>query len=66
MVTATAGEPVYASLADKAYAAIRDRLIMLDIPPMTAIDDVALAKSLDIGRTPVREALKRLEIDRLV
>ena len=65
MVTATAGEPVYASLADKAYAAIRDRLIMLDIPPMTAIDDVALAKSLDIGRTPVREALKPLEIDRL-
>ncbi|MFR9728012.1 GntR family transcriptional regulator [Saccharopolyspora sp. MS10] len=59
-------EPVYTSLADKAYAEIRDRLIMLDIPPMTAIDDVALAKSLDVGRTPVREALKRLEIDRLV
>lgn len=53
-------------MADRAYAAIRDRLIMLDIPPMTAIDDVALAGSLDIGRTPVREALKRLEIDRLV
>lgn len=39
---------------------------MLDIAPMTAIDDVALARSLEIGRTPVREALKRLEIDRLV
>ncbi|OLM29964.1 Transcriptional regulator, GntR family [Pseudonocardia sp. Ae717_Ps2] len=59
-------EPEYTSLADKAYTVIRDRLIMLDIPPMTAIDDVALAKSLDVGRTPVREALKRLEIDRLV
>ncbi|OLM16883.1 Transcriptional regulator, GntR family [Pseudonocardia sp. Ae707_Ps1] len=59
-------EPEYASLADKAYTAIRDRLIMLDIPPMTAIDDVALAKALEVGRTPVREALKRLEIDRLV
>ncbi|WP_406693275.1 GntR family transcriptional regulator [Saccharopolyspora sp. ID03-671] len=54
------------SMAEKAYLAIRDRLIMLDIPPMTAIDDAALARSLDIGRTPVREALKRLEIDRLV
>nr|WP_255426348.1 GntR family transcriptional regulator [Pseudonocardia sp. C8] len=53
-------------MADKAYMAIRDRLIMLDIPPMTAIDDVALARSLEVGRTPVREALKRLEIDRLV
>lgn len=59
-------EPEYTSLADKAYTVIRDRLIMLDIPPMTAIDDVALAKSLEVGRTPVREALKRLEIDRLV
>ncbi|GAA4889077.1 GntR family transcriptional regulator [Saccharopolyspora cebuensis] len=59
-------EPAYVSLADKAYQAIRDRLIMLDIPPMAAIDDAALARSLDVGRTPVREALKRLEIDRLV
>ena len=59
-------EPQYASLADMAYTAIRDRLIMLDIAPMTAMDDVALARSLEIGRTPVREALKRLEIDRLV
>ncbi len=64
--TVPVDEPVYASLADKAYAEIRDRLIMLDIPPMAAIDDVDLARSLDIGRTPVREALKRLESDRLV
>ncbi len=55
-----------ASLADRAYAAIQDRLIMLDIPPMAPIDDVALAESLGVGRTPVREALKRLEVDRLV
>ncbi|WP_243788448.1 GntR family transcriptional regulator [Saccharopolyspora gloriosae] len=66
MDAVTSEETAYTSMADKAYLAIRDRLIMLDIPPMTAIDDVALAASLDIGRTPVREALKRLEIDRLV
>jgi DNA-binding GntR family transcriptional regulator len=59
-------EPQFALLADKAYATIRDRLIMLDIPPMSAIDDATLARSLGFGRTPVREALKRLEIDRLV
>lgn len=64
--SAATSEPVYASLADRAYEAIRDRLIMLDIPPMAAIDDVDLARSLDTGRTPVREALKRLESDRLV
>ncbi|WXJ99180.1 GntR family transcriptional regulator [Saccharopolyspora sp. ID03-671] len=65
MMTASEEHPA-PSMAEKAYLAIRDRLIMLDIPPMTAIDDAALARSLDIGRTPVREALKRLEIDRLV
>ena len=55
-----------ASLADRAYVAIRDQLIMLDIRPNEPIDDDALARSLGVGRTPVREALKRLEVDRLV
>ncbi len=55
-----------ASLADRAYTAVKDRLIMLDIRPGDPIDDDALAKDLGIGRTPVREALKRLEGDRLV
>src|SRR3954449_13096121 len=54
------------SLADRAYVAIRDRLIMLDIRPGDPIDDDQLAKDLGVGRTPVREALKRLEVDRLV
>jgi DNA-binding GntR family transcriptional regulator len=54
------------SLADRAYVAIRDRLIMLDIRPGDPIDDDELAKDLGVGRTPVREALKRLEGDRLV
>ncbi|MEV0698050.1 GntR family transcriptional regulator [Saccharopolyspora sp. NPDC050389] len=59
-------EPMPTSLAERAYAAIQDQLIMLDIPPMAPIDDLALSEALGIGRTPVREALKRLEIDRLV
>jgi DNA-binding GntR family transcriptional regulator len=54
------------SLADRAYLAIRDQLIMLEIRPNEPIDDDALASSLGVGRTPVREALKRLEGDRLV
>ncbi|WP_037360631.1 GntR family transcriptional regulator [Amycolatopsis orientalis] len=67
-VTLARDEPdqLPASLADRAYAAIQDQLIMLDIPPMSAIDDAALSASLGVGRTPVREALKRLETDRLV
>lgn len=59
-------EPTPTSLADRAYVAIQDLLIMLDIPPMAPIDDAALSESLGIGRTPVREALKRLQGERLV
>ncbi|MEV4729812.1 GntR family transcriptional regulator [Saccharopolyspora sp. NPDC049426] len=59
-------EPAPTSMAERAYAAIQDQLIMLDIPPMSPIDDLALSEALGIGRTPVREALKRLEVDRLV
>jgi DNA-binding GntR family transcriptional regulator len=58
--------PPGASLAEKAYVAIRDRLIMLDIRPGEPIDDDELANALGVGRTPLREALKRLEVDRLV
>lgn len=58
--------PAPISLADRAYAALQDWLIMLDIPPMAPIDDAAVSRSLGVGRTPVREALKRLEVDRLV
>nr|WP_308190401.1 GntR family transcriptional regulator [Pseudonocardia sp. TRM90224] len=54
------------SLADRAYEAIRDRLIMLDIRPGEPLNDELLAQELATGRTPVREALKRLEGDRLV
>ncbi|MHC1559329.1 GntR family transcriptional regulator [Actinomycetospora sp. C-140] len=54
------------SLSERAFAAIQDKLIMLEIPPMAPIDEVALVESLEVGRTPVREALKRLESDRLV
>lgn len=54
------------SFADQAYLVIRDKLIMLDIRPNDAIVESELAAQLKLGRTPVREALKRLEADRLV
>ena len=54
------------SLADLAYRQIKDRLIMLEIRPGEPINDIALAAELGVGRTPVREAVKRLETDHLV
>ncbi|MBO0827634.1 MAG: GntR family transcriptional regulator [Streptosporangiales bacterium] len=54
------------SLAEQAYRAIRDRLILLEIRPGEPINEDALTRSLEVGRTPVREALKRLASERLV
>ncbi len=53
-------------LAQQAYEALRDRLILLDLKPGQPLNDDALARELGTGRTPVREALKQLEKDRLV
>ena len=65
-VLAIADNAAKRSLADVAYESIRDRLLMLDIKPGDLLNDDDLAKDLGVGRTPVREALKRLELDRLV
>ena len=54
------------SLANLAYQRLKDKLIMLEIRPGEPINDALLAAELGVGRTPVREALKRLETDHLV
>jgi DNA-binding GntR family transcriptional regulator len=59
-------EATVESNADRAYEVIRERLVMLDIRPGEPINDDRLAAELGLGRTPVREALKRLEQERLV
>ena len=53
-------------LADRAYAALRDRIVALRIAPGAPINEDALGRELDMGRTPVREAIKRLALENLV
>ena len=53
-------------LADRAYRALRDRLVTLRIPPGAPIDEDAIGRELKMGRTPVREAIKRLALENLV
>jgi DNA-binding GntR family transcriptional regulator len=53
-------------LSDRAYVALRDRLVSLRIPPGAPIDEEALTGELGVGRTPVREAIRRLALERLV
>ena len=54
------------SLAEKAYAALEERIVTLDFAPGEVLSENALAASLGIGRTPVREALQRLVREGLV
>ena len=54
------------SMADRAYGAIKEKLVLLHIKPGAPINELELAAELNVGRTPVREALKRLESDHLV
>src|ERR671927_1502302 len=53
-------------LSDRAYAALRDRLVALQIPPGAPIDEESLTAELGVGRTPVREAIRRLALEGLV
>jgi DNA-binding GntR family transcriptional regulator len=53
-------------LADRAYEELRDRIVSLEIPPGAPIDEVMLGEELEMGRTPVREAIKRLALENLV
>lgn len=66
LVTLEPGRHNVTSLSEKAYYLLRDRLITLQIPPGATIDERALQNELRVGRTPLREALRKLADDRLV
>jgi len=53
-------------LADRAYRDLRDRLVTLRIAPGAPIDEDLIGRELEMGRTPVREAIKRLALENLV
>ena len=54
------------SFADFAYRILCDELIVLDIKPGEPLNDEVISRRLGVGRTPIREAMKRLESDHLV
>ncbi len=55
-----------ASHADRAYYAIRELIVTLELPPGSVVREPELTERLGIGRTPVREALQRLAQERLI
>jgi DNA-binding GntR family transcriptional regulator len=56
----------YASLTQKAYRRLEELIVTLQLPPGAVLSEAALAKQLEIGRTPIREALQRLAREGLV
>jgi DNA-binding GntR family transcriptional regulator len=53
-------------LSEKAYHLIKEKIITLQLEPLAVIDEQALMKDLDLGRTPIREALHQLAAEGLV
>ncbi len=58
------GEP--SLLADQAYLALRELIVTLELPPGALVKEPELVERLGIGRTPVREALRRLSQEKLI
>jgi DNA-binding GntR family transcriptional regulator len=54
------------SQSEEAYLRIRDRIVSLEMPPGSVVNEARLRENLNIGRTPIREALQRLARENLV
>ncbi|WP_028402832.1 GntR family transcriptional regulator [Ectobacillus panaciterrae] len=54
------------SFRDEVYLALKKAIVMLELQPEQRLNDKELAEEFGISRTPVREALKRLEDEGLV
>ncbi len=57
---------VHNSLHDEVAAQLREQIFAGDLAPGSFIDELALTQTLDISRTPLREALKVLAAEGLV
>lgn len=52
--------------ADDAYERLKRLIVNLSLPPGKLLDERTLMASLNIGRTPLREAIQRLTMEQLV
>jgi DNA-binding GntR family transcriptional regulator len=52
--------------ADRAYVDLRDRIVTQQLAPGTVLREDELMRELGVGRTPLREAVKRLALENLV
>lgn len=65
-VRSSTTEGALRSLTDEAYRLIEAQIVTLKLAPGEVVTEQVLCKRLNIGRTPVREAIVRLKHDGLV
>ena len=53
-------------VAERAYVELRDQIVTLRLAPGTVLREDELMREMGIGRTPLREAVKRLALENLV
>jgi DNA-binding GntR family transcriptional regulator len=58
--------PTTGLIAERAYLELRERIVTLHLAPGTLLREDDLMRELGIGRTPLREAIKRLALENLV
>ncbi len=66
MAIASPEPPGGALIAERAYLELRDRIVKLRFAPGTVLREDELMADLGIGRTPLREAVKRLALESFV
>jgi DNA-binding GntR family transcriptional regulator len=60
------GAPAFTTKSDLAYTRVRDLILSGDLAPGAVLPQAALAQSIGISTTPLREALRRLKQEGLV
>lgn len=53
-------------LHQKVYLEIKRRVLSGDLPPGTVISEADISRRWSVSRTPIREALRQLELDHLI
>lgn len=54
------------SLADQAYFSIRELIVTLELAPGSVVSESGLMQRLNMGRTPIREAMRTLAHEHLI
>ncbi|MEM7033364.1 MAG: GntR family transcriptional regulator [Chloroflexota bacterium] len=56
----------YDSQSEMAYQILKEKIITLELPPASLLNEAELMDELELGRTPIREALRQLAFENLV